>query len=108
MALTIKSLGGHMAAAAEGIDLNQADAATIAALRQGILDNLVLCIRDQRLEPAGYRAAMAAFGTPMVRRQASQHPAVQEINIISSDDRDVLGDGKRYVNGAYWPPTTAS
>jgi taurine dioxygenase len=102
MALTIHNLGGHMAAAVEGIDLNRSDVATMAALRQGILDNLVLCIRGQRLDPIGYRNAMATFGTPLVRRQASQHPAVQEINIISSEDRDVLGDGKRYVNGAYW------
>jgi taurine dioxygenase len=103
MALSITDLGGHMAAAAEGIDLNRpADLPLSAALRRGILDHLVLCIRGQALDPAGYRNAMRLFGAPVVRRQASQHPAVEEINIISSEDKDVLGDGKRLVNGAYW------
>ncbi|MEJ0070586.1 MAG: TauD/TfdA family dioxygenase [Pseudomonadota bacterium] len=103
MALSITDLGGHMAAAAEGIDLNHLpDPPLVAALRQGILDHLVLCIRGQALDPAGYRNAMRLFGTPLIRRQASQHPEVTEINIISSEDKDVLGDGKRLVNGAYW------
>jgi taurine dioxygenase len=103
MALSISSLGGHMAAAATGIDLNAApDAPLTAALRRAILDNLVLCIRDQALDPVGYRNAMKLFGTPLIRRQTSQHGEVAEINIISSEDKDVLGDGKRLVNGAHW------
>ena len=103
MALSITSLGGHMAAAAVGIDLNAApDAALATALRRAILDNLVLCIRGQALDPIGYRNAMRLFGTPLIRRQTSQHPEVAEINIISSEDKDVLGDGKRLVNGALW------
>jgi taurine dioxygenase len=103
MALSITSLGGHMAAAAVGIDLNAApDAALATALRRAILDNLVLCIRGQALDPIGYRNAMLLFGTPLIRRQTSQHPEVAEINIISSEDKDVLGDGKRLVNGAHW------
>jgi alpha-ketoglutarate-dependent taurine dioxygenase len=103
MVLSIGMIGGHMAAAAEGIDLNHMpDPALASALRRGILDHLVLCIRGQALDPVGYSNAMRLFGTPVVRRQASQHPAVAEINIISSEDKDVLGDGKRLVNGAYW------
>src|SRR5271163_3907079 len=103
MALSITTLGGHMAAAATGIDLNSpSDPALTAALRGAILDHLVLCVRDQVLDPVGYRNAMLLFGTPLVRRQTSQHPEVAEINIISSEDKDVLGDGKRLVNGAHW------
>ncbi len=103
MALRITNLGGHMAAAAEGLDLSQTpDAATVGALRQGVLDNLVLCIRGQRLEPTAYLAAMSRFGTPLIRRQTSRVDGFDAINIISSEDRDVLGDGKRLVNGGYW------
>lgn len=103
MALSISSLGGHMAAAVVGIDLNAApDAALTVALRRALLDHLVLCIRDQGLDAVGYRNAMKLFGTPLIRRQTSQHPEVAEINIISSEDKDVLGDGKRLVNGAHW------
>jgi taurine dioxygenase len=103
MALTVTNLGGHMAAAVDGVDLATAsDDATVAALRRLLLDHLVLCVRGQRLEPRAYLAAMARFGTPLVRRQQSQHPEVDAINILSSEDRDTLGDGKRLVVGAHW------
>lgn len=103
MPITASNLGDHMAAAVEGIDLNHPlDAASRDALRGAILENLVLCIRGQALEPAAYRAAMTIFGQPVIRGQVSQHPECREINILSSEDRDVLGDGKRLVNGAYW------
>ncbi|HUA54023.1 MAG TPA: TauD/TfdA family dioxygenase [Candidatus Sulfotelmatobacter sp.] len=102
MTLTLTNLGGHMAAAVEGVDLAAADGATVAALRQSLLDHLVLCIRGQDLAPRDYLAAMARFGTPLVRRQQSQHPEVEAINILSSEDRDMLGDGKRLVVGAHW------
>lgn len=49
-----------------------------------------------------FRDAMTIFGTPVVRMQLAQHPDCREVNIISSEDRDQLGDGKRLVNGAHW------
>jgi taurine dioxygenase len=65
-------------------------------------DNLVLCIRDQHLAPVAFRDAMARFGRPVKRLQLAATPECDEVNIISSEDRDVLGDGKRLVNGASW------
>jgi taurine dioxygenase len=35
-------------------------------------------------------------------RIASRHPEIPEIMILSSEDRDVMGDGKRLVVGAHW------
>jgi taurine dioxygenase len=103
MALSVQKLGGHMAGAVEGIDLGQQrDAGTIAALRQVLLDNLVLCVRGQTMGPRDYLAAMERFGTPLIRRQNSQHPDAEEINILSSEDRDTLGDGRRLIVGAAW------
>jgi alpha-ketoglutarate-dependent taurine dioxygenase len=52
----------------------------------------VLCIRDQRLTPLAFRDAMRSFGTPVVRTQLAQHPQCREVNVISSEDRDELGD----------------
>ncbi len=47
-----EKLGGHMAAAVSGVDLNRLpDAATQQALIDVLHDNLVLCIRDQNLKP---------------------------------------------------------
>ena len=61
-----EKLGGHMAAAVSGLDLNRLpDAATQAALVDVLHDNLVLCIRGQELAPPAFRDAMARFGVPM-------------------------------------------
>ena len=45
---------------------------------------------------------MAQFGTPMLRKQLERTPECAEVNIISSEDRDTLGDGRKIVNGANW------
>jgi taurine dioxygenase len=97
-------LGDHMAIAVEGIDLNRPLAAAQAAsLRQALNDNLVLCIRDQTLAPVAYREAMRIFGTLVPQtRTGNLHDEVPEILILSSADRDVLGDGKPLVVGAHW------
>lgn len=96
-------IGGHMAAAVQGLDLrHDIDADTQAALRQALNASLVLCIRGQSLSPPAFREAMARFGTPMMRKQLERTPECPEVNIISSEDRDTLGDGRRLVNGANW------
>ena len=38
----------------------------------------------------------------MVRKQLASTSECAEVNIISREDRDVLGDGKKLVNGASW------
>jgi taurine dioxygenase len=98
-----EKLGPHMAAAVSGIDLNTpADEATQATLTSVLHDNLVICIRGQTLAPPAFLAAMSKFGTPMLRKQLARTAECAEVNIISSEDRDVLGDGKKIVNGANW------
>jgi taurine dioxygenase len=97
-------LGDHMAVAVDGIDLNRPmDDAQAAALRGALLDNLVLCIRGQALTPLAYREAMRIFGTLVLQTRAdNRHDEVAEIMILSSEDRDRLGDGKPLVVGAHW------
>jgi taurine dioxygenase len=98
-----EKLGPHMAAAVRGLDLNHPlDDGSQAALVEVLHDNLVICIRDQLLTPVRFRDAMARFGTPVLRRQLAQTTECAEVNIISSEDRDELGDGKKLVNGATW------
>ncbi len=98
-----RKLGSHMAAAVSGLDLNRLpDPETRAALLGVLHDNLVLCIRDQTLAPPAFRDAMAQFGVPMLRKQLARTPECAEVNIISSEDRDELGDGRKIVNGANW------
>jgi taurine dioxygenase len=104
MPLTLTKLGPALGIAAEGLDLRQPlDAGNAEALRRALLDNLVLCIRGQSLTPPAYLEAMRAFGTPMTQtRIASRHGEIPEITVLSSEDRDELGDGKRIVVGAHW------
>lgn len=103
MSFQSEKLGGHMAAAVSGIDLGHLpDAATQQALIDALHDNLVLCIRAQKLDPPAFLAAMSRFGTPMRRKQLACTPECADVNIISSEDRDELGDGKKIVNGANW------
>jgi taurine dioxygenase len=98
-----EKLGPHMAAAVHGLDLNSLpDDGLQGALVKALHDNLVLCIRDQSLAPKSFRDAMARFGTPVLRKQLAQTPECAEVNIISSEDRDELGDGRKLVNGATW------
>lgn len=102
--LTLTPLGNALGVAAEGLELNQPlDAQTQSTLRRALLDGLVLCIRGQSLTPDAYLAAMRGFGEPVTQvRQAARHPEVPEIMILSSDDRDDAGDGRRLVVGAHW------
>ena len=103
MTITPEKLCDHMAAAVTGLALNRpADAATQAALREALNRNLVLCIRGQSLKPPAFLDAMTRFGTPILRKQLAHTEECAEVNIISSEDRDVLGDGKKLVNGASW------
>ncbi|HTR86121.1 MAG TPA: TauD/TfdA family dioxygenase [Reyranella sp.] len=97
-----QKLGSHMAVAVSGIDLARIDAATHEELVEALHENLVLCIRGQTLAPVPFRDAMARFGTPVLRKQLAATPECAEVNIISSEDRDELGDGGKLVNGASW------
>ncbi len=104
MALQFSRLGPHMGIAAEGLDLSvPPPAGTVAELRAALLEGLVLCIRGRPLAPAAYVAAMRAFGAPRAQLGAHRlHPDAEEIMILSSEDRDVRGDGSRIVIGAAW------
>jgi taurine dioxygenase len=104
VSLTLQKLGDALGIGAEGIDLNRPlDGAAADALHRALLENLVLCIRGQALTPETYLAAMRGFGTPLRQVRAGlRHPEVPEIMILSSEDRDEMGDGKRLVVGAHW------
>jgi taurine dioxygenase len=103
MALRCEKLSEPMAAAVSGLNLNAPLAeSTQAELREALLAHLVLCIRDQQLGAVAFRDAMRIFGVPVRRTQLAQHPDCAEVSIISSEDRDELGDGRRLINGAHW------
>jgi taurine dioxygenase len=104
MTLTLAPLGEALGIAADGIDLGgRLGGTTTETLRRALLDHLVLCVRGQSLTPKGYLAAAGTFGRPITQvRVASRHPEIAEIMILSSEDRDAMGDGRPLVVGAHW------
>jgi taurine dioxygenase len=71
----IRPLAGAISAEVLGIDLAvELPAATVAAVRQALLDHLVICFRDQDLPPARFLALARRFGAPL------EYPFVEGID----------------------------
>jgi taurine dioxygenase len=102
MSLEFRPLSPVMGAEVYGLDLNQPlDITTKKHLYHGLLDHLVLCVRDQTFKDIGsFLNAARHFGSPKVQQLQSYRAAkFSEAGIVSSDDRDQSGDGKRIVRG---------
>jgi len=62
----IRKIAGAIGAELHGIDLStELPAETIAAIRQALLDHLVIFFRDQDLSPARFLKLAKSFGTPI-------------------------------------------
>ena len=94
--LAIRRVAGALGAEISGVDLSQElPDATIAAIRQALLDHQVIFFRDQQLTPARQVAFGRRFGPlnvhPYVGGMAD-HPEVMEI-IKEPDERLNFGGG---------------
>lgn len=66
MALEITRVGGVIGAEIQGVNLaRELPEPTVAAIRQALLDHLVVFFRDQALTSAHYRAFAARIGSPI-------------------------------------------
>ena len=64
--MQIHPIAGALGAEIHGVDLAAGlDAATAGAIRQALLDHLVVFFRGQDLVPAQFRAFAGRFGTPV-------------------------------------------
>ena len=93
-------IAGALGAEIEGVDLSQPlDDATFAAIRQALLDHLVIFFHDQKIQPAHMKALASRFGPldvhPFVNaaRDGKQDPEVFEVR---------HEPGERYVFGEGW------
>ncbi len=86
---------------ATGVDLTQPlDEATKRRLYQGVVDGTVLVIRDQKLTPEQFLAAVHMFGEPM-RQHFDQYalPGQPLINELSNNHYDKSGNMVKHGEG---------
>ena len=98
--MKITKISNVMGAEVTGVDLNNLTAAERDQLNQAFIDNLLLCVRDQKFADIGaFLNASRNFGDPKIQHMESfrldDHP---EAGVVSSEDRDVK-DGKRIIRG---------
>jgi taurine dioxygenase len=81
--LEIKPIAGALGAEILGVSLDRdLDAETVAALRQALLDHLVIFFRDQELPPARFMAFAERFGEPVEYpfvRGIEGHPKIIQV-----------------------------
>lgn len=95
MTLTITPLSDALGAEVTGIDLSRpVDAADVARMERALDERLVMVIRDQKLTPAQYLAALRLFGNTMHQHLTSllmkDHP---EIAVLDSRETKTAPDG---------------
>ncbi len=102
MAYAVKALSDNIGAEVLGLDLSRGVEPPLAERLNGaLLEHIVLVIRDQRMTPDEYVAAMSAFGRPARQNHAKQlMPGHPEIWIIDSRQAEVAADGRRLLFGA--------
>jgi len=98
--MKITQISKVMGAEVTGVDLNNLTVAERDQLNKAFLDNLLLCVRDQKFADIGaFLDASRNFGEPKIQHMESfrldDHP---EAGVVSSEDRDVK-DGKRIIRG---------
>jgi taurine dioxygenase len=80
----IRPLAGALGAELHGIDLaGDLPGATVQAIRQALLDHLVVFIRDQNLPPERFLAFSRCFGTPVEYPFLNGIPGFPEIIAVS-------------------------
>jgi taurine dioxygenase len=94
-ALDVRPLSAVIGAEVHGVDVREADDATIAALRATLLRHRVIFLPGQHLTPDEHSAFAARFGEPTpahpVIRGMQEHPEIFQIDYTVKDalpDRD--------------------
>lgn len=106
MAFSIRPLDAPLGAEVIGFDIaRHASPEAAEELKAAWLEHVVLCFRDQALEPADFVKLAGLFGKP--RPQPLQRPEYMvdgfpELRVLSNRHRDTLGDGKPMKVGGSW------
>jgi taurine dioxygenase len=93
---------GHTGAEVRGVDLSRPlPAATKEALNRAFVEQAVLVVRDQHLDPRQLLAAVGLFGTVFPQHNTRfALPDCPQIHYLSNQDH--FPDGRRYIPGEGW------
>lgn len=99
--LVVRRVAGALGAEISGVDLSRDLATdTIAALRQALLDHLVIFLRDQPIEPARFLAFARAFGDPV------EYPFVKGLDAFPQIIEVAKLEGETTNFGGIWHSDT--
>lgn len=99
--ITITRIAGALGAEIGGVDLNEPlDAGTIRALRQALLDHLVIFFRNQKLTSDSYLRFAQAFGEPV------EYPLIKGIEGYPTITEIVKLENERTNFGGVWHSDT--
>lgn len=93
--LDVRRVAGALGAEISGVDLREPmDDATVRAVRQALLDNLVIFFRGQDLTPAQYLRFAHAFGEPVEYpfvKGIDEHPEIIEVKKLEHEKTNFGG-----------------
>ena len=93
--ITITPIAGALGAEIGGVDISRGfDRETLQALRQALLDHLVIFFRDQDLTPDSYLAFAKEFGTPSeypLMKGIEGYPFIQKIEKLANQRWNFAG-----------------
>ncbi len=97
-------LGEALGIEVRGVDLSApVDAAAAAALNRAFVEGVVICLRDQSLDPPSFLRTAALFGTPFAQIYGQfNHDDYPEIGVLTHRDTDSAGTGERKIRGTSW------
>jgi len=99
--LVVRRVAGAIGAEVSGVDLSHdLETDTIAALRQALLDHLVIFLRDQPIEPARFLAFARAFGSPV------EYPFVKGLDAFPQIIEVAKLEGETTNFGGIWHSDT--
>jgi taurine dioxygenase len=91
--IAVAPISGALGAEVSGVDLARIDEATMAEIRQALLDHLVLVFRDQRLEPASQIAFARRLGPVKPWPYARPMAGFPELTELVSGPADIHNFG---------------
>ncbi len=99
VALRVRRISPTIGAEIEGVDLSEADGPTLAAIRQALVDHLVLVVRDQRLDPADHLAIARSFGELEPPHPVFAHlPEHPQVSVLENRDGAGVDNGEWHTD----------